>query len=131
MYKIVLIFFVMIFLHIVDDYYLQGCLAKMKQESFWKDIIKDYPICKFDYLVALLCHGFSWSFMVHLPFTIITFKDEKYSSIILWSLISNAFLHSFIDNLKCNCKVINLVIDQTLHLIQIICILLVLCKFYL
>ena len=27
----------MIFLHIVDDYYLQGVLAKMKQRKWWED----------------------------------------------------------------------------------------------
>ena len=26
----------MFFLHIVDDYYLQGCLAQMKQQSWWE-----------------------------------------------------------------------------------------------
>jgi hypothetical protein len=32
---LVLIFFAMCFCHIVDDYYLQGILASMKQKNWW------------------------------------------------------------------------------------------------
>lgn len=31
----------MIFCHIVDDYYLQGCLAKMKQKKWWEENCPD------------------------------------------------------------------------------------------
>ena len=38
-YKEMLLFFMM-FCHVVDDFYLQGILAQMKQESWWKE---NYP----------------------------------------------------------------------------------------
>ena len=56
----------MVFMHIVDDFYLQGILANMKQKSWWE---KNAPqeMYKNDYLMALIIHGYSWSFMIHLP----------------------------------------------------------------
>ena len=47
--KSVLILFAMIFCHIVDDYYLQGILASMKQKAWWQ---KQESYCekyKYDY----------------------------------------------------------------------------------
>ena len=35
-----IILIIMIFLHIVDDFYLQGVLAKFKQKDWWKE---NYP----------------------------------------------------------------------------------------
>ncbi len=42
----------MIFLHIVDDYYLQGILASMKQKSWWEENAPQ-RLYKYDYIVAL------------------------------------------------------------------------------
>lgn len=44
-----MIFLTMIFLHIVDDYYLQGILAQMKQKKFWKEQAPDVKY-KYDYI---------------------------------------------------------------------------------
>ena len=33
--------FAMLFLYIVDDYYLQGILASMKQKKWWKENAPD------------------------------------------------------------------------------------------
>ena len=93
----IFMFVTMFFLHIVDDYYLQGWLAQAKQEKYWlkycgfnDDNIKfymenkkdkkpfnwmlcpnisqkDFDLYKNDYKMALAEHTFSWSFMVHLP----------------------------------------------------------------
>lgn len=56
----------MVFCHIVDDYYLQGILAKLKQKSYWE---LNAPDKKYenDYRMALLMHSISWSFMIMLP----------------------------------------------------------------
>ena len=122
----VLILFSMIFLHIVDDYYLQGVLAKMKQKSWWIDNCKEnYDFYKYDYLAALFAHGFSWSFMITLPITVYSFYFKDFlnnpSYVYFWGscVFLNAILHSWIDNKKANKKFINLVIDQTLHMFQI------------
>ena len=60
----------MIFCHIVDDYKLQGILASMKQKDWWVEQIGFTKLYKYDYIVALLVHSFSWSFMILLPFFI-------------------------------------------------------------
>ena len=43
----------MLFLHIVDDYYLQGFLASAKQKSWWEKNEPNKMYSK-DYIIALL-----------------------------------------------------------------------------
>lgn len=115
--KIFVLILCMIFCHIVDDYYLQGILASMKQRSWWEKQAPD-EMYKHDYLVALLMHAMSWSFMVMLPL-LIYFKFEP-SALFLVLWVANTVIHAVIDNLKANKRKINLIQDQTLHVVQII-----------
>lgn len=109
----------MIFCHIVDDFYLQGILAQMKQKDWWP---KFYPssMYKKDYLVALIMHGFSWSFMVHLPIVAYTMITKSGGYLVIGvSCIGNALAHAIIDHVKCNLKLISLIQDQIMHMLQI------------
>ena len=117
----VLILFAMIFLHIVDDYYLQGILASLKQKSWWEKNAPD-ALYKYDYIMALFMHSFSWAFMImvapvvyilnnHIDFTIF--------GIILLFFIMNLYIHMITDDAKANRKRINLIQDQLIHLAQI------------
>ena len=117
-----LILFIMIFCHLIDDYKLQGILANMKQRQWWKENANKY-MYRNDYKVALIEHAFSWSFMITLPFLVISFiQNNSFLMILLViSYFMNTIVHAFIDNLKANKYVINLVEDQFAHLIQIIC----------
>ena len=112
----ILILFAMIFCHIVDDYYLQGILASMKQKAWWEKQESYCDLYKQDYIIALIMHAFSWSFMIILPFILV--NASQY--IIVISIAINTIIHAFIDNLKANKKKINLVQDQILHILQII-----------
>lgn len=112
--KIVLILFAMIFLHIVDDYYLQGILAKMKQKSQWEENAPQEQY-KHDYKVALIMHAFSWAFMIMLPYIFIGINECVACIVVL----VNATIHAIIDDLKANKKKINLVQDQTAHILQV------------
>lgn len=106
----------MIFMHIVDDYYLQGILASMKQRSWWKENAPQ-EMYKYDYLPALIAHSFSWAFMVLLPLAF-SLKNIDFSFFILFFI--NMIGHAIVDNEKANRKTINLCEDQFVHLIQII-----------
>ena len=111
----------MIFMHIVDDYYLQGILASMKQKEWWKKNAPD-KCYRFDYAVALFTHAFSWSFMIMIIPTIYyimnTSNWREWFIIPIFSL--NMGIHAVIDNEKANNKSINLVIDQLIHILQIV-----------
>ena len=118
----ILILLCMFFTHIVDDYYLQGILASMKQKSWWEKNAPD-PLYKNDYKMALIEHAFSWAFMMMLPAVL-------YTAIIgtmlpIWFIVIFFFLnvtvHALVDNAKANEKTINLIQDQSIHFIQIIC----------
>ena len=109
---------IMVFMHIVDDYYLQGILASMKQKSWWQ---KQESYCdkyKHDYKVALFMHAFSWTFMIMLPLLwVYGFQYNVWVGLVAGL---NVATHWFVDDLKANKKKINLVTDQTIQLIQII-----------
>jgi hypothetical protein len=118
----IFILFAMIFLHIVDDYYLQGILAKMKQKQWWEDNAPD-DLYKYDYIPALIAHGFSWSFVTMLPLVIyelFIFSIPSFWYVYTVMLLVNTFLHSYVDTFKANFKVLNLIADQLCHLTQII-----------
>lgn len=109
------ILFVMIFAHIVDDYYLQGILASLKQKTWWENQKSYKPMYKYDYIVALIMHAFSWSFMISLPILYLGFT--KWISV---AIILNTIIHGIVDDLKANKHKINLIVDQSIHIIQIV-----------
>ena len=117
----ILLLLVMIFLHIVDDYYLQGWLASAKQKSYWEQNAPD-KLYRYDYIMALFMHSFSWSFMVTIiPFIIVIniYPTNDLSSIVIGFFVVNLFIHMIADHYKANLKWINLIQDQLFHLAQI------------
>lgn len=109
----------MLFLHIVDDYYLQGILAQMKQRTWW---FNNYPDKKYedDYIMALMEHAFSWSFMVHIPVGIAVIYMNGSFSHLFFLFFVNWIIHAVIDNLKVNYLDLNLAQDQMIHITQIV-----------
>ena len=112
----VFIVLLMFFLHVVDDYYLQGWLASAKQKKYWKENAPQ-PLYKYDYIWALLMHSFSWSFMIMLP--IAFFMNFNVTPLFLIYFIVNIVIHAVTDNLKANNLKINLWEDQLIHMLQI------------
>lgn len=107
----------MIFLHIIDDYKLQGILASMKQKKWWEEQKEYKKLYRHDYIPALIEHSFSWTFMIMLPIAFVLHFNIGWWSI---AYIVNMVVHAFVDNLKANKFKINLAIDQTIHLVQIV-----------
>lgn len=117
----------MLFLHIVDDFYLQGLLAKMKQKSWWQDqlgVSDRYEKYMNDWKIALVEHAFSWAFSISFPmllYMLITNSDSLLQvTVFLASLVLNVIIHAIVDNKKCNKLEINLIQDQLCHIVQII-----------
>ena len=110
----------MIFCHIVDDYYLQGQLASMKQKSWWMAHAPN-KLYQYDYIMALLMHSFSWAFMVMLiPFLYnYHYNNEKLLGWCYIFFLANLLIHMVVDYLKANEKSINLIADQLMHMAQI------------
>ena len=115
----IFIVLLMIFCHIVDDYYLQkGLLNNLKQKSWWQEQFGYKKMYKYDYIVGLLVHSFSWAFMIMLPiaFTL----NFKVTPFFVFILIVNMICHAIVDDAKANKGLINLCIDQFIHLCQIV-----------
>ena len=113
---------IMIFCHVVDDYYLQGWLASAKQKKWWEENAPD-SLYKNDYKVALLVHSFSWAFSINLPVLVYALFFQILPTIILpyfILLVVNMIIHCIVDNLKANKLEINLIADQSIHFIQIL-----------
>lgn len=111
----------MLFFHIVDDYYLQGCLASAKQKSWWEKN-NSSPLYKNDYIIALAEHAFSWTVMINIPVLIyIYILGIQINYITFINLfVFNLVIHIITDNAKANLLKINLIQDQLIHIMQIV-----------
>ena len=106
----------MLFLHVVDDFYLQGVLAKMKCRSWWGKQGDD-PKNRHDFIAALVAHSFSWTFMVMLPIAVTSYT---LSGLFYVVFIINVIIHAVTDNAKANEKRISLAADQLIHVGQVV-----------
>lgn len=113
-----LVLLCMIFTHIVDDFYLQGILANMKQKQWWEKNAPN-PLYKHDYIAALIIHAISWTCMIMAPAILFTLSNVHILKII-GLFIFNVVVHASVDNEKANLFKINLIQDQLSHLFQII-----------
>ena len=118
----------MILAHIADDFYLQGNLAKMKQKVWWEKLFEYKSLYKHDYKMALFIHSMSWSIMILIPSMILLPTVSSY--LLLGAFIINTIIHYWIDNEKCNKLHINLMADQTIHLLQVIVTWVLLCQMW-
>lgn len=114
--NIIFLLLFMLFCHVFDDYFLQGCLANLKQKKWWEKNAPDDKY-KYDYLMALGCHAFSWTFSIMLPLAINSGFNLN------WFFLAypiNFIIHYVTDDLKANRGKINLIADQSIHFAQII-----------
>lgn len=121
----VLIFILMIFFSIIDDFVLQTKLCNFKQKKWWDE---NYPFEKYekDYKISLFIHSFEWTCMVFIPLTIyslIRSYDQlmNMSGFILFLgfFFANIFIHYSIDDMKANKGYLSLKQDFLFHLFQI------------
>ena len=123
--KYITLFFVMFWLHLIDDFHLQGLLGDLKKKSWWE---KNYPneLYNDDLKFALFDHSFSWSFTTHIPLLIISlysYYANRYLYslwLYVWCIVFNTLLHMIIDNSKANKQKISLSTDQIFHIAQIV-----------
>ena len=137
-YKI-FILFLMLLMHYIEDFHLQGCLANLKQKKWWVDTLcKEFDcddkreevrepyltttIYKNDYKMSLFAHSIENALFVMLPLIVDTLISEYTNHVQnIWilfvpSIILICVSHYFIDDSKANKMKINLVQDQLLHL---------------
>ena len=115
--NLITILFFMFVCHYIADYPLQGILAQMKQKEWWTKQNNYNDLYKYDYIIALFIHSFMWSALIMLPILIQQNLYINFRFFIL--LVVNTCFHAYVDNLKANLKIINLVEDQLIHFCQI------------
>lgn len=115
------VFYLILMLHFIADFTLQGCLANLKQKKWWIEECEKYNIdftkYKYDYICGLICHSLYWTLITFAP--VIFFTNLSNMGIAM-VVIGNMCFHTVIDHFKANKFYINLVEDQILHLGQII-----------
>lgn len=143
-YKI-FILFLMLLMHYIEDFHLQGCLANLKQKKWWVDTLcKEFDcddkrkeirepyltttIYKNDYKMSLFAHSIENALFVMLPLIVdMLISEFRYCLQNTWILfIPSTILicvsHYLIDDSKANEMKINLVQDQLYHLCVILLI---------
>jgi len=114
---------IMFALHLFADYTLQGCLANLKQRSWWSKQIPAgmneaerlamWRKYRYDYACGLLCHGLYWSLVVCIPLLALGGAAYAVNSVV------HGLVHAAIDDAKANRMKLNLWQDQMLHVAQI------------
>lgn len=124
----VLLLLTIVVVHILDDFGLQQIthLSELKQKQWW--VIKcaeaktlgldDVYKYRNDYKICLLLHAFKWSCMIMLPFVYFGIIVPIWLALAL--VLSNTVIHAIIDDIKANKFKINLIVDQLLHILQIL-----------
>ena len=143
-YKI-FILFLMLLMHYIEDFHLQGCLANLKQKKWWIDeLCKSFnvddereeireqilttTIYKNDYKMSLFAHSIENALFIMLPLIIdLLISEFTHHLNNTWiffvpSTILICLSHYGIDNDKANKMNINLVQDQLYHLCIILLI---------
>ena len=115
--KIILVFLACLFAHYIADYILQtNFVARFKCKETWA---LEYPqaIYRNDYKAMLVVHSLSWSIVTFLPLYLMVNNNAK---LYLGVIVINTIIHYIVDDLKANKKKISLIVDQLIHLIQIL-----------
>ena len=125
---VIKILLLMILAHIIDDFVLQPvCLSNLKQKSWWLKQKEFKSLYKHDYKMALLIHSMSWSIMILVP---CMFLLNISGGMLLSAFLVNTLIHYLVDNEKANMGHLNLMADQTFHLMQILVTWAVLCQWW-
>lgn len=130
-YKI-FILFLMLLMHYIEDFHLQGCLANLKQKKWWEKQMSnndmhshyalEHSIYKNDYKMSLFAHSIENALFVMLPLIIdllITEFVKRMSNTWIFfipAIILICITHYVIDDEKANKMKINLVQDQLLQI---------------
>ena len=72
-----------------------------------------------DYLCALAVHSLEWSIAVMLA--PVALGMWRHMGVVVTLVLFNAISHAYVDDMKANRREINLVEDQSIHLVQIAC----------
>ncbi len=144
-YKI-FILFIMLLMHYIEDFHLQGCLANLKQKKWWEKEVAEnlfhskddnpqhrerllfYSQYRNDYKMSLFTHSIENALFVMLPLIVdmliseFTHCQQNTWILFIPSTILICVSHYFIDDSKANKMKINLVQDQLYHLCVILLI---------
>lgn len=115
----IFILFLMIFCHIIADFHIQNSfMAKYKQKKEWELLYRKEYIN--DWIPVLAVHAFSWSFFTFLPLLYYVYTKDITFNTLANVILLNAIVHFIVDDQKCNRFNINLIVDQEMHILQIV-----------
>lgn len=108
------LFIVLFLVHCLDDFFVQPvCLSKLKQRKFW---LKYPDVYRHDYVMALLIHAFEWSAALSVALLLFG-ASETFAAV---AFVVNGVVHAVVDNAKANKLSINLIVDQSIHIVQLV-----------
>jgi hypothetical protein len=115
----IFILFSMIFCHIIADFHIQNnFMAKFKQKREWRIGYGNNYLS--DWIPVLAVHAFSWSFFTFLPLLYYVYTKDITFYTLSGIILLNAIVHFIVDDQKCNRFNISLIVDQEIHILQIV-----------
>ena len=116
-----ILFVVMLVLHLLADFTLQGWFANGKHRVWWEQQCAkqgvDFSKYRYDYICALVSHSFFWAAVTFLPMIVMT--NWPYDWLAVVFLTVQVIVHAVVDDLKANKFKLNLVQDQLVHVLQV------------
>lgn len=116
----------MLLIHVIADFTLQGLLATWKQKDWWKQNCPDKKY-RDDWRICLFMHSLEWSILITLPWFVyvlcvtgIRIDPTAIFTIFFIVVIVNTLIHGVVDHKKCNEHKTNLIQDQLIHVLQIV-----------
>lgn len=113
--SVAVVLLLMVAMHVIEDFHLQGRMADMKQRAWWSQYPERYSR---DWMPVILLHGMEWSVLVSLPLLLLTGLDAGWWFAAMVAV--NGLVHAGVDHLKANSLRIDLIQDQTVHMVQMV-----------
>lgn len=114
--KLLLILFMMIFIHYLFDIFSLNVIEKYKNKEYFE---KTFPkkMCKYDYINYLITDSYLWSMSILLPIIININGHITWASFM--GIIVNGIIRGIIEDLRINKKIINIFSANICYIFQI------------
>lgn len=136
--KYLLMFIFCYFTNLMEVYHIQGCLKEQRTKKWWENKYKPINDTKWtdknSWIPCLIAHAFEWTFCSIIPLAVYGYAKFGFVNNVFWwafiiTFFANVILHYVIDVLRTHFEKITWSVDQLLHCIQIVLMIVILGSF--
>ena len=136
--RFILLFIACYFCNLMEVYHIQGCLKEQRTKKWWQSKVKNSEDKNEEadnngWIPCLIAHALEWCFISMIPLAIYGYSRFGFENEFWWYWIAvfvfNTIVHYVIDIFKTHYDRITWSVDQALHCLQIIIMVIVLGRF--